>query len=297
MYGSTLPTRSKVIYNDMKNYILGLYEKSMPKDLSWSEKLKAAKECGFDYIEISIDETDEKLNRLYWTRDEKFQLKKEIHEAGLPIYSMCLSGHRKYPLGSKDEVIREKSLTIMKKAVDFAADLGIRIIQLAGYDVYYEDSDEATRTYFAINLKKVCEMAATKGVMLGFETMETPFMDTVEKAMYYVHDMNSVYLGVYPDIGNLTNSGHITGKSVAEDIKMGNGHIVAVHLKETKPGQYREVPFGMGHTEFIPCLEMCRELGVKMFVGEFWYTGSKEWKKDLEFANNFLRDKINKVYR
>ena len=39
--------------------------------------------------------------------------------------------------------------------------------------------------------------------MLGFETMETPFMDTVEKAMAYVKDVDQAYLGVYPDIGNL----------------------------------------------------------------------------------------------
>ena len=27
----------------MKNYLLGLYEKSMPNDLTWAEKLQAAK--------------------------------------------------------------------------------------------------------------------------------------------------------------------------------------------------------------------------------------------------------------
>lgn len=46
-------------------------------------------------------------------------------------------------------------------------------------------------------------MAAEKGIVLGFETMETPFMDTVEKAMRYVNLVSSPYLGVYPDIGNL----------------------------------------------------------------------------------------------
>ena len=48
-------------------------------------------------------------------------------------------------------------------------------------------------------------MAAEKGIVLGFETMETPFMDTVEKAMRYVNLVSSPYLGVYPDIGNLKN--------------------------------------------------------------------------------------------
>jgi len=48
----------------MEKYTIGLYEKAMPGTLSWQEKLEAAKKAGFDYIEISIDETDEKLARL-----------------------------------------------------------------------------------------------------------------------------------------------------------------------------------------------------------------------------------------
>ena len=39
----------------MKPYTLGLYEKAMPKELSWREKLTAAKEAGYDFVEISID--------------------------------------------------------------------------------------------------------------------------------------------------------------------------------------------------------------------------------------------------
>ena len=48
----------------MKSYSLGLYEKAMPASLCWLEKLGLAKDAGYDYIEISIDETDEKLARI-----------------------------------------------------------------------------------------------------------------------------------------------------------------------------------------------------------------------------------------
>ena len=48
----------------MKPYTLGLYEKAMPKELEWEEKLVEAKQAGFDFLEVSIDETDEKLERL-----------------------------------------------------------------------------------------------------------------------------------------------------------------------------------------------------------------------------------------
>ena len=47
-----------------RQYLLGMYEKAMPMTLSWEEKLTACKNAGFDWVEISIDETDEKIARL-----------------------------------------------------------------------------------------------------------------------------------------------------------------------------------------------------------------------------------------
>ena len=55
----------------MKSYELGLYEKAMPGTLSWPEKMQAAKRAGYDFIEISIDETDAKLERLEMSREEQ----------------------------------------------------------------------------------------------------------------------------------------------------------------------------------------------------------------------------------
>lgn len=281
----------------MRNYQLGLYEKAMPESLTWREKLEHAKRSGFDWLEMSVDETDEKLARLDWTDEEREDLKRTMEEVGCNIYTMCLSGHRKYPLGSKDEKIRERSLEIMEKAINLAVSLGIRIIQLAGYDVYYEDGDSETRKLFAKNLKKAVNMAEKKGVLLGFETMETSFMDTVEKAMSYVNDIKSPYLGVYPDIGNLTNASKLYGGKVEDDLLSGRGHILAAHLKETIPGHYREIPFGTGHTDYIGNLKVLKDLNVRMFLGEFWYIGSDTWEQDLKDANDFLREKIDKVYK
>ena len=274
-----------------REYRLGLYEKSMPSTLTWVEKLTIAKKSGFDYLEISIDESDAKLARLDQPTNE---IKEAIQKTGVPISSMFLSGHRKYPLGSHDKEIQKKSLEIMKKAIDFAADLGVRIIQLAGYDVYYETGDLYTNHDFETNLKKCVEMAAEKGIVLGFETMETPFMDTVEKAMRYVNLVSSPYLGVYPDIGNLKNASLLYGVDVDEDLMCGKGHIFASHLKETVPGKYREIPFGTGHTEFVKNIKTLKRLGVRMFVGEFWYVNNEDWQDVVKDAGVFLRDKLDK---
>ena len=185
--------------------MLSLYEKSMPNEISWKEKLTAGQKAGFDALEISIDESEEKLSRLDWSKQERKELLTLTREIGLYINTMCLSGHRKYPLGSSNPETEARGMKIMEQAIELAYDLGIRIIQLAGYDVYYESSNADTQARFGQNLVRAVHMAEKRGVILAFETMETPFMNTIEKAMRYVYAVNSPYLQVYPDIGNISN--------------------------------------------------------------------------------------------
>ena len=278
----------------MKTYSIGLYEKAMPSNLTWEEKILAAKKAGYDFIEISIDETDEKLKRLDMTKDERIGLVSLMQILDMPIRTMCLSGHRKYPLGSNDPNIRKKGIEIMEKALQLADDLGVRIIQLAGYDVYYEESNKNTQGYFLKNLKKISEMAAAKGILMGFETMETEFMNTVEKAMSYVKQIDSVYLNVYPDLGNITNAVTDKNQSVDKDLETGKGRLVAMHLKETVPGKFREIPFGTGHVDFENGIKKAWELGVRKYVTEFWYTGSESWQDDLNFVVKKMTDILNR---
>lgn len=272
-----------------KKYTLGLYEKAMPSELSWKEKLLTAKEAGYDFVEISIDETDAKLSRLEMTAKERADLNRLMLETGVPIRTMCLSGHRKYPLGSSDPKICARGMEIMEQAIRLAEDLGVRIIQLAGYDVYYEPSTFETKKRFLENLKKATEMAARAGVVLGFETMENEFMNTVEKAMKYVTLVGSPYLNVYPDIGNITNAAKTYENDVLEDLELGKGHLVAMHMKETVPGKFREIPFGTGHVDFTAAADKAWALGVRKYVTEFWYTGNPAWKEELAFAHDMFK--------
>lgn len=272
---------------DNRDYSLGLYEKAMPSKLSWKDKLRLAKRLNFDFLEISIDETDDRLSRLW---DMKFQddLKSLMKSENLSIRSMCLSAQRKYPFGSKDPEIRKMSLKIFKAAVDMASNLGIRTIQVAGYDVYYESSDDTTRLYFEKQLQEAIRYAAQFSVMCAFETMETDFMNTVEKAMVYVEYVDSPYCGVYPDIGNIKNA-KLVQKDVIADIRMGSGHLVATHLKETVPGIFREIPFGTGHVDFESSISELYKLGVRTYVCECWDVGKPDYEEVLQFNNTFLR--------
>lgn len=275
-----------------KSYLLGMYEKAVPAELTWLERLQVARESGFDFLEISIDETPQRLERLSWSPEQRRELVRLAGAEQLPIRSMCLSAHRKYPFGSHDAEVRKESEAIMLKALNLACDLGVRIVQLAGYDVYYEEGDADTQAWFEEGLHKACELAAKRGVLLGFETMETPFMDTVGKAMHYVQRMNSPYLGVYPDMGNLTNASFLYGVSVADDIATGRGHIFAAHCKETVAGVYRDMIFGTGTTDYEGALDELVSQGVRRFVAEFWYKGNPEWREETKEAAQFVRAHI-----
>lgn len=273
-------------------YRLGLYEKSMPNHLTWPEKLLAAREAGFDFVEISIDETSEKLARLEWTAAERQLLLRQMAEAGLRIETMCLSGHRRFPLGSADPQVRARSLEIMEQAIRLAADLGIRIIQIAGYDVYYEPSTPETCRLFEEGLAQSVAFASRDGVVLGFETMETDFMNTCTKAMHYVRQIGSPYLQVYPDAGNMTNAAILYGSAFADDLASGSGHLAALHLKETVPGKFREIPFGTGHVAFEQVIAQAFAMGVRRYTAEFWYVGQENWRQTLSEASSFLRSKF-----
>lgn len=278
----------------MKAYSLGLYEKAMPSELSWKEKLETAKEAGYDYVEISIDETEEKIRRLDMTKEERFEILSAMYETGLPIRTMCVSALTKYSLGNDDETYSARGMEILQKSIQLADDLGIRVVMIPGYDVYYKPSTLETKHRYLSNLKKAVELAEKSGVILGLETMENDFMNTVGKAMKYVVLCGSNYLKIYPDIGNLTNAAYQYQTDVLEDLELGKGNITSVHLKETLPGRYREVPYGTGHVDFEATIRKVWKMGIRRYVAEFWYKGSENWKQDLKSAREMMTAILDK---
>ena len=75
----------------MHDYLLGLYEKSMPNELTWAERLQAAKDAGFDYVEMSVDESDARLARLDMSEGELDTIRAAMRATGVPSGSICLS--------------------------------------------------------------------------------------------------------------------------------------------------------------------------------------------------------------
>lgn len=213
-----------------------------------------------------------------------------MHPPG-SILTMCLSAHRYYPIGSENEVISNKGMEIMQKAIRFSVDTGIRIIQLAGYDVFSEKSTVHTQQKFLENLAKSVEWAGANGVTLAIETMDTDFIDSVSKAMKFVKKINSPWLQLYPDFGNMTAYNQDTN-----DLLNGLGHIVAVHVKDTMPGVIRRIPYGEGTVNFIKAFRLLHQMNFKgPLLMEMWTDDAENAVEIIANAREWVLRKWNET--
>jgi L-ribulose-5-phosphate 3-epimerase len=267
---------------------LGIYEKALPRQMTWPERLTTAKAIGFQFVEISIDDSDARIARLEWDTKKRGELRRAIVDSGMPIKSISLSAHRRYPLGNDSPENRRMGLDIFKKAIDFAVDIGIRFILVAGADVYHDKSNADTEKRFLEGLEKGFEMASGAGVMLALENWDVG-VDSIAKAMTYVNHFHSPWFQLYADIGNLAYAGY----NVTEELELGKDHIAAVHVKDTLPGHVRYVPPGEGVVPFVDSFAKLAEIGFQGPVAlELWTEEQPDAVDQVTHAYAWIREKM-----
>jgi predicted hexulose-6-phosphate isomerase len=246
---------------------VGLYEKALPASWSWEKRLAMAAAAGYDFVEISIDESDERLGRLAWPAAAKADLRRSIAAAGVPILTMCLSGHRKYPLGSHTPELRRQGQEVLRKAIEFAGDIGLRVVQVMGYDVFYEPSDEETRANFIDGLHLGSRWAGQAGVMLGLENLDTPFVDNLSKGLAIIDEIDSPWLQLYPDIGNLSAAGYYP----PDELALAKKRVLGIHVKDAMPRIIRGIAFEKGIVPFRETFQALAQTGFWGMLGvEMW---------------------------
>lgn len=277
---------------------LGIYEKALPKNLTWPERLAVAKGCGFDFVEISIDESDGRLARLHWSKDERLALVRACLDSGITVPSMCLSGHRRFPFGARSEETRRRAYDIMERAIQLAVDCGIRTIQLAGYDVYYEEQDAGTKERFIAGLQWAVVRAAGSGVMLAVEIMDTEFMSSIGRWREYEQIIRNPWFTVYPDLGNLS----AWNDNAAEELELAMDRIAALHLKDTlkvsanSPGQFRDVPFGAGCVDFVQLFRVLKKMNYRgQFLIEMWTEKAEEPVAEIIAARRWIEARMKEA--
>lgn len=246
---------------------VGIYEKAFPAGYSWEQILVSARQAGYDFVEMSIDESQGRLDRLNWKPAERAALRQAIHNSGVPIWGMGISAHRKFPLGSASADLRQQGLDILYQSIELAADLGVRVIQVMGYDAFYEPSNADTEARYLEGLSTGIQWASAAGVLLALENVDTELVNSASKIMRIVKLINSPWLQAYPDIGNMAAFGY----DPLEQLPQTKGHLVGVHVKDTRKGELRGVRLGEGIVQFEAAFQLLARLGYTgPLVMEMW---------------------------
>ena len=198
---------------------------------SLKDKMKLAKDAGFDGIELSLDETGEVS--LESTKDELLQVKKYADEIGIEFYSIASGLYWTYNYTSGNEKNREKAIEITKKQLEVASILGCDTIlvvpgavevafdpgEVVEYDVAYERAQSA--------LKELAPYAEKLGVSIGVENVWNRFLLSPLEMARFLDEIGSNYVGSYFDVGNVLFMGY-----PEHWIKILGSRIKKVHFKD-----------------------------------------------------------------
>lgn len=239
-------------------FSLGIYEKALPEGYSWSDRFDTAKKAGYDFIEMSIDESKRRMDRLDWSPAIRKKLRQEAEHYGIQLMSICLSAHRKYPLGSSDPKIRQHGFELLKKAIELAIDTNIQLILVPGYDVFYEDSTPETQKRFIDSLFQATEIAEKSQMMLALENTDK-HITSISQTTNIINELSSPWFQLYGDIGNLVAAGH----DMFSELEIGAGKLAGIHLKDAKLGHFRYIEFGEGDVPFSALFDKLFDISFK----------------------------------
>ncbi|APT93620.1 hypothetical protein CPHO_02660 [Corynebacterium phocae] len=246
---------------------LGIYEKALRSTDNWDDFFAQVNEGGFSFVDLSVDETDERRARLEWSAERRQEVRAAAMRNGVQIGGICLSLHRLVMPGSIDPAIRAEAREVYRKGIDLCADLGISLCQIAGYYNYYEDPHDLARKHYIDLLAEATQYAAHRGIVLGIENVDGNDINSIPAARELVDMIGSPWLQIYPDLGNISEHG---GEETAE-LRAGEGHMMAIHAKDVLPGQPRRIPLGTGTVDWPAAFaELARQKWSGRMMLEMW---------------------------
>ncbi|RRD51434.1 L-ribulose-5-phosphate 3-epimerase [Arachnia propionica] len=274
----------------MSDIQLGIYEKALIGIEDWTRFFAQVPEAGFSFVDLSIDESPERAARLDWDRDIRRRVRRAAEDTGTRIGGLCLSLHRRVMPGSRDPEIRRQAAEVYRKGIRLAADLGVSVLQVAGYYAHYEEPDEGARQRWIDSLMAALPQAAHEGVILAVENVDGTDITSVPDVMDIVDLARSPWLQCYPDVGNIAGHGGSSGPELAAC----EGHLVALHVKDVLPGQPRRVPFGTGIADFDQAFaELHRQEWSGRVMLEMWHDDAPDSLDRCREARRFIEEKAS----
>ena len=238
----------------------------LPKNLSDEDKVKLAKKCGFEGIELNSPIAD---------LDAAAQLGKIAKEAGVPVHSIVYGGWDA-PFSDPDPKVIEKGLAAMETALRSAKAVGANAVLLVpavlnenvGYGQAYKRSQE--------HIRKLLPLAEELKIMIAVENVWNKFLLSPLEFARYVDEFESPWLKAYIDVGNMILFGY------AQDwIRTVGKRIVKIHLKDFKRKGYEWTNLLDGDVNWKQVRLALDEVGYDGFLTPELRGGDESYLTDL----------------
>ena len=218
-------------------------EWAFPGSMPMLDRMKLAKEAGFEGIEVALTEDDQQGSQSelgllcvesYEAGSEK--MRQMAADVGIEIPSLATGLYWSYSLTSDDEAQRARAMEITRVLLKAANLVGVdAVLAIPGcvhatfipgcpvipYDVVYERAAAA--------IKEVAPLAEELGVSLGLEYVWNMFLLSPLEMARFIDETGSERVGIYLDVGNMLPTGF-----PEQWIRVMGERIVRVHFKDFK---------------------------------------------------------------
>jgi L-ribulose-5-phosphate 3-epimerase len=215
----------------------GILLDMLPANLSYADRLKLAREIGFEVLQAPTEPDARKAE----------ELKKAADAAEIHIDSVMNMDHWKYPLSSSDPAVVKKSLAGMRTSLQNAKLWGAEVVLLVPAVVNAETSYREAWTRSQREIRKLLPMAEELKVVIAMEEVWNKFLLSPLEMANYIDEFKSPWVKAWFDVGNVVLYGY-----PQDWIRVLGPRIVKVHLKDFKRSKdgYAWVNLGEGDIDW-----------------------------------------------
>ena len=215
----------------------GILLDMLPSSLSYADRLKLAREIGFEVLQAPTEPDEHKAE----------ELKRAADAAQIRIDSVMNMDHWKYPLSSSDPAVVEKSLAGMRTSLHNAKVWGSDVVLLVPAVLNPQTSYRDAWTRSQREIRKLLPLAEELKVVIAIEEVWNRFLLSPLEMANYIDEFQSPWVKAWFDVGNVVLYGY-----PQDWIRTLGPRIAKVHLKDFKRNKdsYAWVNLGEGDIDW-----------------------------------------------
>lgn len=199
-----------------------------------------------------------------WPKDmsaaDRKDLRQHIERRGLKIATLNMPNIDINIAGASKEM-REYSLDLLQRLVEFAGDLGVPgvIIAPGKANVLYSMPRDQLMGHFFAGLDRLAPIAKKVGTKLVLENMPFTFLPKVDEMLAALDRYGNPDIAVMYDVAN----GWFVKEDIAGALRAASksGRLVLVHYSDTNQTVYRHDAVGLGTVPFAAIPPVLKEIG------------------------------------